>query len=135
MGADGDLCQDAEPFQEGLPLLRCVGGQQLGQGLVPVGLLPSVVFVLSRLLSVIVRSRSGESAGRRPLLTGRWMGAARRGRKGRAPGGVYAGSGPAAAPARAGRAGQSLKKVIWNPSPKRMCSPPGILLANRTREW
>ena len=54
---------------------------------------------------------------------------------GRAPGGVYADSGPAVAPAGAGRAGQSLKKVIWNPSPKRMCSPPGILLANRTREW
>ena len=41
------------------------------------------------------------SAGRWPLLTGRWMGAARRGRMGRAPGGVYADSGPAVAPARA----------------------------------
>ena len=44
-------------------------------------------------------------------------------------------SGPAVAPAGAGRAGQSLKKVIWNPSPKRMSGPPGTLLANRTREW
>ena len=33
-----------------------------------------------------------------------------------------------------GRARQSLKKVIWNPSPLRMVSPPGILLANRKRE-
>ena len=88
----------------------------------------------SLLLSFIRRNRSGGSSGRWPLVTGRWM-RRRHGRMGRAPGGVYADSGPAAALARAGRAGQSLKKVIWNPSPKRISSPPGILLANRTREW
>ena len=30
-----------------------------------------------------------------------------------------------------GRAGQSLKKIIWNASPKRISRPPGIRLANR----
>ena len=34
-----------------------------------------------------------------------------------------------------GRARQSLKKVIWNPSPMRMASPPGNLPANRKREY
>ena len=57
--------------------------------------------------------------------------AAGSGRRGRTPGGVYAGSYPAVAAARAGRAGQSLKNVIWNPSPRRICKPPGIRQANR----
>ena len=59
---------------------------------------------------------------RRPALT-----------EGRAPGGVYAGSDPAVAAARAGRAGQFLKKVNWNGSPMKISRPPGIVAANAYR--
>ena len=48
-------------------------------------------------------------------------------------GGVYAGSDPAVAAARAGQAGQFLKKVNWNGSPMKISRPPGIVAANAYR--
>ena len=90
---------------------RCSGvhvaGGQTGESS---GRFPS----FSLLVSFMLPSRSGRSlAAGLSLQVGGC--AAGRGRMGRAPGGVYA--------------GQSLKKVIWNPSPMRMLRPPGIRLA------
>ena len=80
-------------------------------------------------VSFMLRGRSGGSSVRWPLFA--FLRIRRPARtEGRAPGGVYAGSDPAVAVARAGRAGQFLKNVNWNGSPMKISRPPGIVAAN-----
>ena len=77
----------------------------------------------------MLRGRSGESVG--PLASRCISVDSPPGADGRASaGGVYAGSDPAVAAARAGQAGQFLKKVNWNGSPMKISRPPGIVAAN-----
>ena len=56
--------------------------------------------------------------------------AARRGRKGERRGASMPAQIPPLRVARAGRAGQFLKKVNWNGSPMKISRPPGIVAAN-----
>ena len=126
VGAHGDPRPGAEPFEVHPSLLSAVGDRG------PVG---GVVRLLRVVVSVVsggifhLRGRSGGSSVPWPLFV--FLRIRRPARtEGRAPGGVYAGSDPAVAAARAGRAGQFLKKVNWNGSPMKISRPPGIVAAN-----
>ena len=128
VGADGDLRPDAHPLADHPPLLRGARGRWPFRRV-----FRYVPFVVS--ISVFHFSWSQRRLVR-PLASRYRSVDAPPGADGR--GERRAASMPDQAPPlrlRGGLASQSLKKVIWNPSPKRISSPPGILLANRTREW